>query len=135
MNDPHCEDRFKTLYDNVFQDFNAADSAPAPTYTTHAVNTHQQPLFSSHPHTLTPSHTIAHPYGPPPSGPNVQGPIEGLDELCQLLNVEATQKTNGLLLLGLAGKMYSLVDVLAAQLRVMSKLHVLLVHPPQVSGA
>lgn len=130
-NDPHCEDRFKTLYDNVFQDFNAADSAPAPTYTTHAVNTHQQPLFSNH------QHTVAYPYGSPTPvpGPNVQGPIEGLDELCQLLNVEATQKTNGLLLLGLAGKMYSLVDVLAAQLRVMSKLHVLLVHPPQVSGA
>jgi hypothetical protein len=126
MNDPHYEDRFKSLYDNVFQDFNAPPQ-----------NAHQQPLFSPSPHT----HTVAsnnityHPYGPPPSGPNVQGPIEGLDELCQLLNVEATQKTNGLLLLGLAGKMYSLVDVLAAQLRVMTKLHVLLVHPPQVSGA
>lgn len=77
--------------------------------------------------TLVSDHT--HGIGPWVGEPHQSvGPMEGLDELCQLLGVEPTTETTGLLLSGQSGRLYSLVDVISAQLSVMTRLHVLLVH-------
>lgn len=82
-------------------------------------------------------HTFSQPFIPSPeeiqswgqSNPsNYLGPVEGVDELCQMLGVSPTEETNGLFLVGKENQRYSLVAVIAAQLEMMQRLHVLLVH-------
>jgi hypothetical protein len=108
---------------------------------------HQHQIYPTHPTSITPqfspiqphqyNHTNAPPFIPSPeeiqswgsSNPsNYLGPVEGVDELCQMLGVSPTEETSGLFLVGKENQRYSLVAVIAAQLEMMQRLHVLLVH-------
>lgn len=52
--------------------------------------------------------------------------IDGLDELCEMLGVEEGGQAP--LLSGLSGKRFSLVNILRAQMELMVRLNILLVH-------
>lgn len=92
-----------------------------------------------HQHIAAPRKTLVsdHTHAPAPWLPSISdnpyqvvGPMEGLDELCQLLGVTETTQSTGLLLSGQSGRLYTLVDVISAQISIMTQLHVLLVHRP-----
>ncbi len=75
-------------------------------------------------------HTIG---GNTPVTPSPFGPVQGLDELCQLLGVNPVEGPhNGLLLTSVSGQVFSLIDLLNGQLSLMTRLHVLLVHRPPI---
>lgn len=87
--------------------------------------------------TWTHQHTVAQqgygvPGPPGPMGPpgmdsfTAIGAIEGLDELCEMLGVR--EGTQGLLIQGQSGSRYSLIDILKAQMTLMTRLNILLVH-------
>lgn len=91
------------------------------------INPHQ------HQHTIAPNpfqqpgHTFQWPSVQVPQDPwAVIQPIDGLDELCEMLGVEEGGQVP--LLTGRTGKRYSLVNVLRAQMEMMVRLNILLVH-------
>lgn len=89
------------------------------------INTTTTSLFNPGTYAVAPTYST---HIPPYIPQQPLGPMEGLDELCQLLGVAPTTDSLGLALMGQSGQIYSLVDVLASQLKIMETLHVLLVH-------
>lgn len=87
--------------------------------------------FPQNPHTLAPQ-TFGNPTYhsqtiPPPADPFAYfGAIGGLDELCEMLGV--TEGGNGPMLQGASGMRYSLVRIIGAQIELMARLNILLVH-------
>lgn len=80
-------------------------------------------LAPTHNHQIQPTWT----YGQPPQQPQgYMPPIEGLDELCEMLGV--SEGGTDFLLTGVSGVRYSLVNILRAQMELMVRLNILLVH-------
>jgi hypothetical protein len=112
-------------------------------YVTTNTNTTDYKFTIAQPQTMVaPQNTFAPSYGhghqvnpnyPPnyytePQSPDPWGgvQIEGLDELCEMLGVP--EGGQGPLLTSVSGVRYSLVNVLRAQMELMVRLNVLLVH-------
>jgi hypothetical protein len=62
-----------------------------------------------------------------PQHSNPIGPVDGLDELADMLGVEPNTSV-GIRLLGVSGKQYSIIDIIKSQIDLMIRLHVLMVH-------
>lgn len=86
---------------------------------------YQPTITSPHQHTI-PSPSFNWP-PPQPAIPELPL-IEGLDELCEMLGVEESDSDGGILLKGVSNKEYSLVSILRAQMELMVRLNILLVH-------
>lgn len=57
--------------------------------------------------------------------------VPGLDELCEILEVREytnPETTTAFTVMGMSGKVYNLVDLISAQVEIMARLHLLLVH-------
>lgn len=71
-------------------------------------------------------------YKPKPRPPSpiagTHGPIEGLDELAEVLGVGQSTRVSDVILASTTGKHYSLTSILAAQLKIMQQLQILLTH-------
>jgi hypothetical protein len=106
--------------------------------TTGNIYTQQQLTFPTTHHQYAPSTiapiqpTCGQPYYGTPDPWVQMPPIEGADELCEMLGVpelpHMSTGSEGPTLRGVSGKCYALVDVMRAQMEFMTRLNILLVH-------